>query len=808
MKIKSIELKNFRRYKDEIVEFPDGLIGIVGRNGVGKTTLIEALAWCLYGADVARTKQEEIKRSTASTRDECKVSIELVLDSDLIRIERKLTGKNVTPSANLYLNENPNAHVSGTKAVTKYISNRTRMDHIAFITSIFAKQKDLDRLSDMTGGQRKKTILRLLRIDQIEDAIKLLKDDIKENNKEIEHIQKTLKEQNNLEEELVQLKEKLSKTNNLINKTTDDVNSLQKSLKVQEDKFSTLEKKHAQHQEVEKKIEGAEGFKSGKLQEKNGIEADLTLSLDAEKTLNKLKPKLLEFEKIKKEKDELNSLKIQHTQKSSFEDRLTNCEVNIQNRLKIKKEFETKIQNYSNSDAKHDLIINELKILEKNLEDKKSRESEIQSVIYEKTSRKTEYENELKDIKKLGDESVCPKCKRPLGDTISKLLARFKTDIDKLQREINSFSSQKNALSKEIQLIIAEINLKNQEDTEIKNQIQVRNNLQAKMEEVNKTLNSDKAEKSKIENELKKFSGINYDENIHSQIITKFKKLETVHNNSIQLNEHVKKIPTLKDRINSIEKTIIKLTNDLKNYKIKLSQIGFDEKIYQKTKQTKSDIEQQYHQQREKMVEQKQVFIQIDVRITQQEITINEEKEKRKIIEDINSKIQTQKRLEKLMSAFKSDLIIRVKPQLSSRTSELFRQMTNGRYPSVELDDDFAIKIYDEGMSHPIQRFSGGETDLVNLCLRIAISEELSHRSGGSGTQFIVLDEIFGSQDEERKDNILRALHKLTSQFRQILLITHVEDVKDSLPYVLNVKENSDNTVSIEEEGNLPLYSN
>ncbi len=110
------------------------------------------------------------------------------------------------------------------------------------------------------------------------------------------------------------------------------------------------------------------------------------------------------------------------------------------------------------------------------------------------------------------------------------------------------------------------------------------------------------------------------------------------------------------------------------------------------------------------------------------------------------------------------------------------------------------------GKAYSIDRYSGGEVDLVNLCLRISISQELSQRAGGSRIQFIVLDEIFGSQDEERQENILRALQNLTNQFRQILLITHIESIKESLPYVLNIQDSGNNTVRVEEEGD--IFSN
>jgi len=102
MKIVSIQLENFRRYDNVTIDFPEGLIGIVGPNGSGKSTIIEALGWCLYGNDAARTKKDEIKRTGTSDKNDCKVTAELILDSDAVRIERSLHGKNLSGNAVLF----------------------------------------------------------------------------------------------------------------------------------------------------------------------------------------------------------------------------------------------------------------------------------------------------------------------------------------------------------------------------------------------------------------------------------------------------------------------------------------------------------------------------------------------------------------------------------------------------------------------------------------------------------------------------------------------------------------------------------
>ena len=54
---------------------------------------------------------------------------------------------------------------------------------------------------------------------------------------------------------------------------------------------------------------------------------------------------------------------------------------------------------------------------------------------------------------------------------------------------------------------------------------------------------------------------------------------------------------------------------------------------------------------------------------------------------------------------------------------------------------------------------------------------------------FIILDEIFGSQDMFRRQNIMKALNGLSSKFRQIFLITHIEDVKDDMENIIFVNE-------------------
>jgi len=151
------------------------------------------------------------------------------------------------------------------------------------------------------------------------------------------------------------------------------------------------------------------------------------------------------------------------------------------------------------------------------------------------------------------------------------------------------------------------------------------------------------------------------------------------------------------------------------------------------------------------------------------------------------------------MGRFRTHLISQVRPTLSAYASDLLSQLSDGKYTLLEFDDDYNISVYDNGQSFGIERFSGGEEDLANLCTRLAISEIISERAGSS-FNFVILDEIFGSQDSGRRRNILAALEGFSAKFRQIFLVTHIEDIKDSVEHVISIVEGDDgvSTLSVE----------
>ena len=131
--------------------------------------------------------------------------------------------------------------------------------------------------------------------------------------------------------------------------------------------------------------------------------------------------------------------------------------------------------------------------------------------------------------------------------------------------------------------------------------------------------------------------------------------------------------------------------------------------------------------------------------------------------------------------------------------SDLVRELTDGRYERMEFDDNYRVKLLDRfDDSYSIERFSGGESDVASLCARVALSRIAASR-GGNTLGFLVLDEVFGSLDAGRRNNVLLALERLKRSFGQIFIISHVAEVQESAlvdeVWMLEVDEESKSTV-------------
>lgn len=701
MILKTLSLKNFRKFKNATIDFPDGIIGVVGLNGVGKSTIFEAIAWVLYGPVAARTPADQIRRGGVASSETCRVELDFIFEENNYRIFREMAGKNLTTTATATVNGKIAA--TGAETVSKYIQKKLAMDFKSFFTSIFAKQKELNALSAMVASERRPLILRMLGIDSLDDVIKEIKSDKKEKDVLIERLSSDLVDENG--------KDKIDIYKNEI-----------KNLELKKEEIERLTKKS------EERIQTL----------KNEI-------INSEKDCTNAKK---EYEKINEKKEKLTERKALFEDKNELQEEI--------------KDLNDKIKERRTAIEKEKKKLEAFKDLEENIKSTETRLDEISSNI-EKFVKKIEQKNTLitllkknisdinskkKNIEKLGPNAKCPTCERVLSDQHDVLLKKFEDEKRKNQKEIVSFTDEikesqeeKDRLSREQQAFLKKRNYLN-------NQMMEKEKIETTISNISFELKREKNEIENKEKELKKIGVVIFD----------LKEFETVK----------KQVEIFYKKCQSSLDIVSKKKDDLTELKLNLEKRESDKKL----------LSQEIKNLRDKILE------------------IEEFK---KQIKDEKKTVYYLGRLNDVMSSFRTHLISRIRPTLSSYSSDFFERLTDGKYRELELDEDYNLLVYDNGTAYSIERFSGGEEDLANLCLRLAISEVITERAGGT-FNFIILDEIFGSQDTFRRQNIMKALNGLSSKFRQIFLVTHIDDIKNYVENIIYVNEDESgiSTVKLE----------
>ena len=799
MIIHSLKLKNYRKYKDELIEFPEGLFGIIGNNGAGKTSLIEAIAWAIYGIKGSNTAKELIKREDADPNADCSVELEFTLESDSCRVLRELRGRRQSAYAVLFVNNQLQAE--GINAVTQYLTNKLGMDYNSFFTSIFTKQKELDALSDLTPAIRKKRILKLLRIDSIDVAIKNLRMDKKDSEKIIEGVRATFQDIDELNSNLNTLKKEKIRKSKKVKSEKNSVNQA-KINRVKAKKLKDLqERKHTRYQSLDKKLQVHENTKSLKTKSLDDKEIELKKLCDSKKTLMPLLPKLKSLKPTKARKEDLDRLREKFLRKTGFEDqiklntdyinKLKKDRIQVISKLKKFKGIETK---QKSTESKMEALDKELKELLKKVERKKG-------LVKEYKNQRKDFKDEFEKIKKLGPRSKCPTCKKVIGEDLLQIIEHFKKEIEKFDTKIKSDTA-----------LIGQLCKKHDKSSELLKETKIdrktldnlvkqkAKDLESK-NSLDKQIKNDINKNQKIQEEIKKMGMVEYNKNEHQKIEKTLNRLVDLDRRCISLQSNISRIPSVKKSINTLSADLSKVETDINEVSNSIKSLRFDEKTYEKTKKDYDGIDDYFHKKEKDLLNATNELTTNSQEITNTNNQIAAEKKKQKKIKKEESKIEILNVLDKIFGEFRTELISRIIPILSVRASKLFRKITEGKYSNMTLDENYEILIEDDGKQFPLHRFSGGEEDLASLCLRISISQIIEERAGSEGINFIVLDEIFGSQDETRKNNILKSLNDVSSQFRQIIVITHIDDIKDMLPYAFNVIETSDKSSKIISEG-------
>ena len=146
-------------------------------------------------------------------------------------------------------------------------------------------------------------------------------------------------------------------------------------------------------------------------------------------------------------------------------------------------------------------------------------------------------------------------------------------------------------------------------------------------------------------------------------------------------------------------------------------------------------------------------------------------------------------------------LIEQALPEIEMKANEILGRLsddsmrlhfeTQARYKDEkrkDLRETLEIQVSDGAGLRDYEMYSGGEAFRVNFAIRLALSEVLAQRKGAR-LQMLVIDEGFGSQDTLGRQRLIQAINAIKGDFAKILVITHLEELKDAFPTRIEVEK-------------------
>ncbi|MBU1216324.1 SMC family ATPase [bacterium] len=789
MILSKLHLENFKKYTAFDIEFGEGLVGIIGKNGSGKSTLFEAILFALYGEAKTRGNKELIRNANASPKDAVVVELDFEFEGVEYKVTREFRGKALTANAKLL--KNAELTTTGAKEVTTAIVKLTKMSKDAFMHTLFASQKELTSLSTLKNEDRKKMIRKLLGLEKIDFIEKELVGKRTELKNEIAAFAEVLLGAGELKSYETNLEQNKQK-NAAFTKETEIKTILLNATRVQEIALKTqLEafvKTKEEKQQLSSEIEliknslvaetANQTKRSHELQELQLKENELKSLQEVKEQYAKLQAELKEQEKLKefhlkKEgilKEQASLTEQWRKSKSDIAALEKECE-GLEDFL-----FQAKNMEFT------------LAGLDENIKNKHTIERELQAEIAGEQKQIELTNAKILSLQNMGKESACPTCTRPLleeyDNVINSLVGvvnnTHQVKIDEYKKQLVNVLTQKAAYENEKKL-------KDKEFLELTKNINI---IQSKQKDLKNAVDYFKTVEQKgIQNkqELQALEQYSYDEAQHKELQNSFQTLTPKYQLYLSLETELKRLPTLKTELEATAKKILELNAAKQTKEAAFQLINYDETKHKATETEANAAAKEKEAQSTAINEFKVQIARLEGEIKTINAALQNNQTQLKKVQTKKDDLLDYEKIKTSLAEFKTKLNAKVAPRISAIASEMYARITKGKYQYIEVSNDFDFFIYDEGKKYPIERFSGGEVDLANLVLRIAISKTLTELSGASSIGFLAFDEVFGSQDEARRMEILEAFHTIKEQYRQIFLISHEMEIKEMFEVVVEL---------------------
>ncbi len=278
-----------------------------------------------------------------------------------------------------------------------------------------------------------------------------------------------------------------------------------------------------------------------------------------------------------------------------------------------------------------------------------------------------------------------------------------------------------------------------------------------------------------------------YDAERHEALRQESERLRPLYEEALELKPIIQQRDELRGQIHDAKTELNAKTERLQQVETQIQQLGYDETAYlqaahayQEAEQRVNTLERSVAARRAELRSQTELRDHLKAQLEQIAQLQQQLREKER-------DLMTHQTLRKALQEFRTELNARLRPTLASIATEFLSALTNGRYTELDIDEEYRFTVIDEG--HRKAVISGGEEDIVNLSLRLALARLITERAG-QPLSLLILDEVFASLDSERRQNVMELLNNLRNWFDQILVISHFEEINEAADRCVRVRRN------------------
>jgi exonuclease SbcC len=801
VKLTSLRLQNFRQHVATQIRFESGITGIIGPNGSGKTSILEAIAFALYS--VGRTTREHMLSQHPVGRPHMRIELEFELGRHNYRVIRGRT------SAELYLDGDPIPVATSPSAVTERLQRIMGMSKDEFFKTYFTGQKELAAMAAMASTERGRFLSKVLGYEKLRSAQDLVAARKASLNAEISGLREAMSDPAAVARAVADATERVKEATSAAQNAEHRNKIIQGTLSMMAPKWARAQDDRERAQTLLSEINANEREETALRRNLERLEGELATMADARSELAELQ---LAIEQLPEFRDELAILDELYREEGRRKTLLENEAVL---REEIDK-LNARHAGIAGAPAQEEEVTLEL-------EKKRAELEEAQGTLEAKRTEwvrdRQDAETKLNDLRRqwaeikeqrervisLGADGACPTCSRKLGESLHTVVEHltessetlridglyYKTRFDQLSEmpaDVRALDERRRALTGEsgaLERKLARVQLAVQELSGVVRDVTAK---QRRLEQMRRDISA----------LSKGFDSARFD-HVRAEIA----RLTPLEAKVARLNALAEREPKLLAERLEYSKTVESLRALLGTLRMRHTQMAFAavdyEAIRRAFEQCSTDAraaELELHKSKSDLASASQALESAlakgeESRLIQ--VTVREREDDRRLHEE----------LDRAFNEMRTKLNAELRPELSELATGFLRELMDSRTAELELDERYNILILEEGVTKPV--LSGGEEDIANLVLRLAVSQMIAERSG-QAFSLLVLDEIFGSLDESRRFNVLELLRALGDRFEQVILITHIEGVRDGLDNVITVRYDPASAASVVEptSGDLP----